>query len=134
MNLTELADAIEAADKKATPRPWSVFGVDSHIIGNDYETAVKNRTTHGQWTHNMRPDDAEAVVDVRNALPAIVAALRWGERAKVLFGRIGGTQGALSCILCSDYISCAVHGDVRGDIDALLAAYPDAAKEPTDDD
>ena len=92
MNLTELADAIEAADQRAKK------------AGPSYLYRWRDVDTIKDLSYEYRT--------------AIVAALRWGERARSLLDRQrNGTEcryGPCSCGRCE-----------------LLAAYPDAAvKEP----
>ena len=142
MNLTELADAIEAASGLATNGPWEATD------GGSLQGLTRDPDQHWNGRSHLlgrlfKPDDADIAALLRSHAPAIVAALRWGERAKVVLRQTARMYDDLSLgtleaaakygpdyePLTDDEILAA-----RSAIDALLAAYPDAKpKEPTDE-
>lgn len=73
------------SENKHTPEPWSIFGKDNHIMGNQFEDAMERGIEHSQWTHNCTPEDARRITACVNACAGIpISDLESGDFAKSL--------------------------------------------------
>ena len=63
------------SQNKHTPEPWSIFGKDNHIMGNQFEDAMERGIEHSQWTHNCTPEDARRITACVNACAGIETEL-----------------------------------------------------------
>lgn len=54
-----------------TKEPWSLFGVDQHIMGISYADAISRGVSHAQWSHNCSPEDARRIVACVNACAGV---------------------------------------------------------------
>ena len=127
MNTATLADRLETLDKAATPGPWkqccpSGLGCGGRFVWRDHE-CMRSVDTHSRGGLPNDPPvddfdrhDAAPIESVRNALPTIVAALRWNERARALLEHIGSGGNPRF------FAEAGAHDE----LDALLAAHPDA--------
>jgi hypothetical protein len=114
MSATEQLDQWAALADGATPRPWTADGFDVYETGTDHGEVVAEAVLH--------PSDARFIAASREAVPALIAALR-----AVLdlhessldtrdVGRVIDGEWTPYCEECGDPYPCA---EVRA-IDAAL--------------
>ena len=73
-------DELERLDREATAGPWSVAGFDSErsLVGVNGPSGYcpEIGPIHGQLTIHGNDQDGILIAEVRNALPALIAAAR----------------------------------------------------------